>query len=201
MKKIIITVILIFSGIFTIYAAGESNFSLGVSIAAGGRYDNVRMCIASDAGFPGGIAMEPAALVMEYRFNENFGMGAYLPIGRPVLFAVASQMLQYLPELVFNIHIPIDETTSFVLHPAIGASFHYGPDYESDSDNRGTEFFAVGPRISMLSGISLQRNENHEFVFGLKPYFEYLFSDYRSGFVVGGEFDFQYKYSFGSIDR
>ncbi|HAK46146.1 MAG TPA: hypothetical protein DCO79_09560 [Spirochaeta sp.] len=198
MKKFAVIILLIFCCAFPVWAAEESSFSLGVSVAAGGRYDNVRMCIASGAGVPGGIAMEPAALVLEYRLNENFGIGAYLPIGRPVLFAVVPQMLQFLPELVFNIHVPIDETKSLVFHPAIGLSFHYGPDYEADSENRGTEFFALGPRISVLSGITLHSNENHEFVLGLKPYFEYLFSEYRNGFVVGGEFDFQYRYRFGS---
>jgi hypothetical protein len=198
MKKTIFILILLLPALFSVYAADERSFSLGLSMAAGGRYDNVRMCIASDAGVPGGIAMEPFGLVFEYRFNENFGMGGYLPIGRPILFAVVPEMLQFLPELVFNIHIPIDETMSLVFHPAIGASLHYGPDYNSDQENRGTEFFAAGPRISILSGIALHRNENNEFILGLKPYFEYLISDYRSGFVIGGEFDFQYRYKFSS---
>ena len=194
MKKVFFIIVLLSVIVFSAAAEDGSSFSIGVSVAAGGRYDNVRMCIASPAGTPGGMALEPVGLVMEYRFNERFGMGMYLPIARPIIFAVNTQMLQFLPELVFNIHIPVDEFKTIVIHPAIGASLHYGPDYLSDKENRGIDFFAAGPRISILGGIALHKNENHEFIFGLKPYAEFLFSEYRSGFVAGGEIDFQYRY-------
>lgn len=195
MKKCILILILTLGTIFSVAAADdETSFSIGVSVAAGGRYDDVRMCVASPAGTPGGAAFEPLGLVMEYRFNERFGMGMYLPIARPIIFALNTQMLQFLPEIVFNIHVPIDDYKSFVISPAIGASLHYGPDYLSDKENRGVDFFAAGPRFSLLGGIALHNTKNHEFIFGLKPYTEFLFSEYRSGVVFGGEFDFQYRY-------
>ena len=199
MKKTVIIVLIVIAGLFSIQSAFADSFSLGVSLAAGGRYDNVRMCVASDAGVPGGPAMEPAALVFEYSFNENFGMGAYIPVGRPILFGTAFRMLQFLPELVFNFHIPINDTVSLAFHPAVGASLHYGPDYLSDQENRGEDFFAMGPRFSMLGGVTFLRDESHEFTLGLKPYFEYLMTENpagRDGFVVGGELDFQYRYRF-----
>ena len=199
MKKAILIIVLIIASVFSAYAAYAEGFSIGVSVAAGGRYDNVRMCVGSPAGVPGGPAMEPLGLVFEYAFNDNFGMGAYIPVGRPILFGAGFQMLQFLPEVVFNIHVPITDTVSFVLHPAIGTSLHYGPDYEYDMETRVDDFFAMGPRVSLLGGISLLRDGNHEFIWGLKPYYEYLFTSDpagRNGFVVGGEFDFQYKYRF-----
>ncbi len=171
-----------------------SSFYIGISAAAGGRYDNVRMCIASPAGTPGGIAMEPAALVLEYRADNQSGFGVYIPVGRPLLFAFVPNMLQFLPEFYVSLIFPINEDISFILHTALGGSFHYGPDYLSDQENRGPNFFAAGPRISLFAGIGFGSNLKHEFQIGIKPYFEYLFSDYLSGFVVGGEIDFQYHY-------
>ncbi|MDC7125541.1 MAG: hypothetical protein PQJ46_08230 [Spirochaetales bacterium] len=198
MKKLSLLLIFLLFMSFSVSAIEQGDFSIGVSFAAGGRYDNVRMCVASPAGFPGGFAMEPAGLVLEYGVTDNFGIGAYIPLGRPLIFALNTQMLQFLPELVFSIHVPITDTLDFVLHPALGASLHYGPDYLSDADNRGEDFFAAGPRVSLLGGVEIKHSSGQEFVFGLKPYFEYLFSDYRSGYVIGGEFDFQYRYNIKS---
>ena len=195
MKKVIFICIMTLAGLGSLGADEAGRLSIGLSVAAGGRYDNVRMCIASPAGVPGGIALEPLALVMEYRINEQFGIGTYLPVARPLIFALNTQMLQFLPEIVFNIHIPVDEFSSIVIHPALGASLHWGPDYYSDQENRGPEFFAMGPRISVLGGVALKLSEQHEIILGLKPYAELLFSDYLSGFVVGGELDFQYRYT------
>ena len=189
MKKTIITLAILLSLLIA-----EKKIYLGFSVALGGRYDEVRMCAASPAGAKGGIAMEFAGLVFEYKISDTFGIGGYLPIFRPTLFAASFKMLQFMPEINFNFYKKIDEKIEFATHLGIGASFHYGPDYKSDTDHRGKEFFAVGPRVSLLLGPKFRINDQTSLTTGVKPYVEYLISDHLKGWVAGGEVDFQVQY-------
>jgi len=197
MKKIIIFFIISLSISMLLNADDYENFNFGLSIAGGGRYDPVRMCIASPAGFPGGPAFEFLGLVCEYRFNKIIGVGAYIPVGRPILFAAAFHMLQFLPEFfVLSIHIPVYKIFEFVFNIAHGISLHYGPDYRSDINNRGPSFFAAGPRFSILFGAHITIKNRFILIIGAKPYFEYLVSRYIQGPVAGGELDIQFRFSF-----
>lgn len=51
------------------------------SVAMGGRYDLVRMCVASPKDAEGGPEFEFLALVFDYKLNWFLGIGAYIPIG------------------------------------------------------------------------------------------------------------------------
>jgi hypothetical protein len=200
MKKFIFIlfflIILIFSS-FSLQKSGNySYFNLGASLAAGGRYDPVRMCVITPAGVPGGPAFEILAFACEYRFNWFIGIGGYLPIGRPIIFGTAFRMLQFIPEGVVSFHFPINNFFEILINGGFGGSFHYGPSFRSDFIYRGPSFFAAGPRFSCLVAAHFTVKNNFIFIIGLKPYFEYLISNVIHGPIVGGEIDFQFRYAF-----
>lgn len=197
MKKLLFCFFFLSSAL--LFTNEYKSLNIGVSFSAGGRYDEVRMCVASPAGFKGGPAFEFAGFVLEGRFNKYFGMGFYIPVARPLLFAAAFNMLQFLPEAVLSLHIPVNEKIDFALDGGFGVSLHYGPDYKSGNnpgDPLNPAFFASGPRISILTGIVYYVNDNISFKTGVRPYFEYLFSDTLSGKVIGAELDIQIRFSF-----
>lgn len=194
-KRLILSLFFLFITL-SFFADDYTYFNLGPSLALGARYDPVRMCVASPASFPGGFAGEFLGLTFEYRFNKAVGIGGYLPIARPILFGAAFNMLQFLPEAVITFHIPIKKPIEFVFQQGIGASLHYGPDYHSDQNNKGPSFFAAGPRVSLLFGPHITIKKNYIIIIGLKPYFEYLFSDRIHGPVGGCELDIQFRYAF-----
>lgn len=173
---------------------------IGGSIAIGGRYDEVRACVASPAGSLGGPAMEFTGFVLEYMFIPHFGVGVYIPLFRPILFGAAFSMLQFIPEVTIPVRFNLHPMVDLALTAGIGVSFHYGPDYTSGNPLLGEEsnpsFFAVGPRISFMAGPSFHLKKNLNLIVGLKPYIEYLFSDELSGMVIGGEIDVQLRYHF-----
>ena len=63
-KKHVFFLSLLFSGIMFSPAAlsqtadGPNSVIFGFKVRAGGRFDNVRMCVASPAGVKGGMAMD-----------------------------------------------------------------------------------------------------------------------------------------------
>ncbi len=195
MKKTAAILLLII--ISAVFSPAEETVSFGISAAFGGRYDPVRMCAGSPAGVPGGPAGEFFAFIFEYRFGEKFGIGLYLPIARPILFAAAFQMLQFLPEISFTYHLPLPNTNRIELVGILGTgvSLHYGPDYRSDLENRGENFFASGPRVSLLIGPAFMVGKRGMIIVGIKPYFEYLkaVDGGTEGPVIGGEADVQFR--------
>lgn len=191
-KLIFLLIIVNVCGLFA-----ENSFQLGLSFAAGARYDEVRMCVASPVGYKGGPAFEFVGFAFEGKVNKFLGFGGYIPLGRPLLFGTAFRMLQFLPEAVVSLHIPINDSIDFLTDFGAGASFHYGPDYKSglnSGDPRSPDFFAVGPRGSLFFGIAYLLQNNIALKVGVRPYVEYLFSDYLSGFVAGGELDIQVRF-------
>ena len=202
-KNILIILFVFFVSIFIFPEESTNNYknnctdysylSVGMSFTGGGRYDNVRMCVASMKDVPGGIAFEFLGFVLEYRVNKNFGIGLYLPIGRPLLFGAGFGMLQFLPEYNMIFHFPFHRIIDFIIIWGIGASLHYGPGYESDRVNKDPSFFAAGPRSSLLAGIMIYF-KFFSLTIGAKPYVEYLANGNRQGLVGGGEIDFQFKF-------
>ncbi len=195
MKKILIFLIIAFST--NLFASEFSSIIPGISFAAGGRYDEVRMCVASPAGFKGGPAFEFAAFVLEGRINQYIGLGFYIPIARPVLFAAAFKMLQFIPEAVISFHVPVNEKIDFATDIGLGASLHYGPDYRSGNnpgDFHGDSFFAAGPRASIFAGFIYYVNDTISFKAGVRPYFEYLIAEQINGKVIGAELDIQLRF-------
>lgn len=174
------------------FAQSEGDFNVGILVMIGGRYDNLRMCVATPAGVKGG----PIADIMltgRYAISDLTGIGINLPVMRPILFGSAFHMLQFEPEVLVDFRIPTDnDEVVFVVAPSLGASFHYGPDYTSDSKNRGPSFFAAGPIAGVHTGIGFKgdNGDMKNFV-GVKPFYAPLFSrDRGTGTVIGGTVEY-----------
>jgi hypothetical protein len=125
---------------------------------AGGRYDNVRMCVATGSGVKGG----PVADIMfltKYTFTEKSSVTFNLPVMRPLLFALAFQMLQFEPEFTFQYRKVLNDSKAVLTGPGLGVSLNYGPDYTSGLKNRGDSFFAAGPFISWQFGLEFREHK------------------------------------------
>lgn len=188
MKKYII-IVLLFLSLFAFADEGrpEKPFRLSVNVLGGGRYDNLRMCVASPAGVPGG----PVADVMAgfyYQKKENLAFGFKLPVFRPLLFAAAFKMLQFEPEFVLDYGVKLSEKVQLALVSGLGVSLHYGPDYHSERSGTGRteDFFSAGPMISQLVGIKWINRKGKQGLIGLRFFYTPLFSQDRGvGTVLG----------------
>jgi hypothetical protein len=166
--------------------------SYGILFMAGGRYDNYRMCVASPAGVKGGT-MADIMFVTKHRLNDHRSITFNLPVMRPVLFGLAFKMLQFEPEITLEYNQLISEKIDLVTGPGMGISFHYGPDYQSDLDNLGPSFFAMGPLFSWQTGLAFKKEGVVKSVLGLKAFYVPLFAKDRSpGTVLGGALLYTY---------
>lgn len=187
MKKLIIFCVIIFALMHSAIAQDVEGKKLqfGILVMGGGRYDDVRMCVGSPAGVKGG----PIGDVMfsaKYLKSDKYAIVLNIPVMRPILFAVAHEMLQFEPEAVFEIHKPINEKRDFITGPGMGLSLHYGPDYRSDSENPTESFFAAGPIINYQVGLLFKSKIEQSIA--LKAFYTPLFSagNHDNGNVVGG---------------
>ncbi len=178
----------------------EDRVSLGIKIRAGGRYDNVRMCVATPAGTKIGPAMD-VSFVTEWGLGDDLVLSLDLPVMRPILFATTFQMLQFEPDLTLKFVRRQSDRVDLVVGPSLGFSLHYGPDYlsESGGDLRGPSFFALGPRVGAFFGLDLKRpNGDFDFQLGFSPYVTPLYSindpDSHEGLVVGGSLDGLFRF-------
>ena len=166
--------------------AKESGFSVGVTAMVGGRYDNLRMCVASPAGVKGGPIAD-IMLVTRYHVSSTSSIGLKLPVMRPILFAAAFKMLQFEPEILFERTIRGRGQYEYVAGPSLGISLHYGPDYTASLDESGAEaFFAAGPVVSGIFGLRFINDAGHDRVIALKPFYIPLFSRERATGTVWG---------------
>ena len=179
----------------------ENTVSFGFKIRAGGRYDDVRMCVATPAGTKIGPAMD-VSFVTEWVLRDNLILSLNLPVFRPILFATKFHMLQFEPDLTLKFVRKQSDQIDLVAGPSLGFSLHYGPDYRSepDGDLRGPSFFALGPRVGAYFGMNFNRpNEEFDFQLGLSPYVTPLFSiddpDSHRGLVVGGSLDGLFRFN------
>lgn len=178
------------------YSAEARDVSFGIHFMIGGRYDNMRMCVASPAGAKGG----PIADIMfdtKFRVNDNLSIAFNLPVMRPILFAAAFKMLQFEPQFSFEFRKNIKDDKDLIIGPGLGASFHYGPDYKSDKKDKGESFFAMGPFISGLFGYQFSGSSGKNKMFGLRAFYVPLFSgdsDLSPGTVVGGALEGHFSF-------
>jgi hypothetical protein len=186
MAGILAALCLVAAGGKTVRAEGVEQVSLGVNIMFGGRYDDLRMCVASPPGVPGGIIAD-IMLDTRLRFSDELSVTIKLPVMRPILFAVAFDMLQFEPEVMVEYRKEISEKVDLVIGPGVGVSLHYGPDYTTERDAVDPErFFAAGPIVSALAGVGFRGRSGREHVIGLRPFYIPLFSRERpTGTVVG----------------
>jgi len=175
-------------------------FVIGPKIRAGGRFDNVRMCVASPAGAKGGPAAD-ISLSAEFALKRTVALEVDIPLFRPIMFGAAFQMLQLEPSVTLKFRHIGAGRVDLIGGPTLGLSLHYGPDYNSESSGAGRtdSFFAMGPMLGGYIGMDFKRPaEKYNFQLGLTPYVEPLFgiNDPRNhrGVVVGGLLDFQFRF-------
>jgi hypothetical protein len=169
--------------------------TFGFKIRIGGRYDNVRKCVASPTGTKGGIAADISAFA-DFPAGDGTAIHVDLPVMRPILFALAFHMLQFEPTVALNFSDRSSNKVGWVAGPALGVSLHYGPDYHSEASGPGRtpSFFAMGPIIGAYAGLDFRRpGDTFNFQLGLSPYVTPLFGigdpqDHR-GVVIGGLVD------------
>jgi hypothetical protein len=179
-------------------AGGEILF--GIKVSAGGRYDDVRMCVATAPGTKGGPAMD-ISFFTEIAVSERLGVSINLPVVRPILFGALFRMLQFEPDVALLFRQKTGGKTDVIVGPTVGISLHYGPDYESPRayEKRGPSFFALGPRFGTYLGLDFRRDgELFNFQLGLSPYISPLFSvnDQKNhhGVVAGGTLDGLFRF-------
>lgn len=181
----------------------SGDYTIGLKTRVGGRYDNVRMCVATPAGVKGGSAAD-ISFFLEYAFSPDSSIAFDLPVFRPLLFAAAFEMLQYEPSVSLLYRLAGDESIDYIVGPTFGASFHYGPDYRSEpsGDARRDSFFAMGPTAGAYLGLDFKRpGETFNFQLGISPYFTPLFGiddpDHHQGVVIGALLDGVFRFSLG----
>ena len=193
MKKIILSLITTALFITTLSAETDRSFSLGMHFLAGGRYDDVRMCVGSDERVKGGPIMDIYADLRIPVGTQDY-LVLNIPVMRPVLFGAAFQMLQFEPQMTYERHFGREGMPHFVLGGGAGVVFHYGPDYRSSPDNRGDDFFAWGPLVSVFLGREIPAERN-SWMPGIKVFYSPLFSeDYDNGNVSGAGLELHYLY-------
>ena len=109
MKKValIIMMILIFAETVCSLESDSKKLSFGVLFMGGGRYDNLRMCVGSDAGVKGG-PMADIQLVVRYSLSPEYAVIFKLPVMRPILFGAAFKVLQFEPMVEMGMIDPED---------------------------------------------------------------------------------------------
>jgi hypothetical protein len=172
----------------------------GLRLRGGGRYDNVRACVATPAGVPGGPAAD-IAFVTQIGLRPSMRLDIDLPVMRPILFAAAFEMLQYEPSVTIEFSRPLSVRTELFGGPTLGLSLHYGPDFDSENEGPGrtSSFFATGPTLGGRVGFAFGRND-HPFssAVSVSPYVTPLFGiddpDNHRGIVVGGLVDVTFRF-------
>jgi len=173
----------------------------GIAIRAGGRFDNVRKCVASPTGTRGGPAAD-ISLFADIAVSDKASVHVNLPLMRPILFAAAFKMLQFEPEVQLLFRRVTDGKVDLIAGPSLGISLHYGPDYTSERSGSGRKpsFFAMGPQIGGYFGLDFKRpDERFNFQLGLSPFVTPLFGvndpENHRGIVVGGLLDALFRFA------
>ncbi len=177
----------------------DNSFVYGVKFRLGGRYDDVRMCVASPAGAKGGMAAD-ISFFAEFGLSNNKSLHIDIPVFRPILFAASFNMLQFEPTVNLRFRKSKNDYSDFIAGPTLGVSLHYGPDYNSEQNapDRTYSFFAMGPIIGGYFGIEFKRNKASNFEIGISPYLIPLFSindiNKHSGIVAGALIDISFRF-------
>lgn len=182
-------------------ASAEAPPALGFKVSAGGRYDDVRLCVVTGEGTKGGPAGD-ISFVAEFGSVSNVLFSLDVPVFRPVLFATSFDMLQFEPDVTAKFAYSAGKKSELLVGPSLGLSLHYGPDYQSSAHGagRGPSFFAMGPRVGGYVGVDFKRPQRvFNFQLGLHPYVTPLFgvsdpADHK-GVVVGASLDLLFRFS------
>jgi hypothetical protein len=172
----------------------------GIKISAGGRYDTVRLCVATGQGVQGGPSAD-VSFFTEIGVSDRLTVSVDVPVFRPILFAAAFDMLQFEPEVTLSTRVVRGEDVGVLVGAGLGLSLHYGPDYTSATSGpeRKPSFFAMGPRTSLYFGLDFPRpGEMFNFQLGLRPYLTALLGvddpEEHRGDVLGGQLEGQLRF-------
>ncbi|MBN2351649.1 MAG: hypothetical protein JXD23_03695 [Spirochaetales bacterium] len=189
-KSLLFVPLLLLVGSALLFAQ-TSPVSFGFGIMVGGRYDDLRMCVASPAGFKGGLIAD-VTFNTRVRLSDGVDMTFKLPVMRPLLFAFAFRMLQFEPEMTFDFKFAPGADVTFTGGFGVGLSLHYGPGYQADLQNRGEEFFAIGPYISGFVAVQFPGLAGQDTKVGIRAFYVPLFSaSHPVGTVLGGALEGQ----------
>jgi len=184
-------------------AVDEGTLLFGFKVSVGGRYDDVRMCVATPAGVKGGPALD-VSFFAEIGIKQDVSVIVSVPVFRPVMFAAAFRMLQFEPDVTLAFRHEAGDRLDLVLGPTIGLTFHYGPDYASERSGPGRtpSFFAMGPRIGAYLGLDFKREDSSfNFQLGIQPYASPLFvageRHPSQGVILGGMLDGLFRFDAG----
>ena len=173
---------------------------LGVKLRFGGRYDDVRMCVASAPGVKGGMAAD-VSFFMDFGVHEGWVIHVDLPVFRPILFAASFKMLQFEPSVTAKYRVRTGRAVDVIVGPTLGLSMHYGPDYKSAGSGAGrtASFFAMGPIFGGYLGLDFPRPDKaFNFQVGISPYVTPLFAigdpDGHRGVIAGGLVDALFRW-------
>jgi hypothetical protein len=176
----------------------------GFKVSVGGRYDNIRMCVATPAGVKGGPALD-VSFFAEIGIKSDVSVIVNVPVFRPVMFAAAFRMLQFEPDVTLAFRHELGDRLDLVVGPTVGLTFHYGPDYTSERSgpDRTPSFFAMGPRIGAYLGLDFKRGDsNFNFQLGIQPYASPLFvaGERRpsQGVILGSTLDGLFRFDAGT---
>ncbi len=142
----------------TALATDTPGAAYGLAIRMGGRFDNMRMCVATPEGFTAG-PMADISLFTEKGFGDKLALNFTLPVFRPILFGAAFRMMQFEPDFTLLYRIEGSGDADWVVGPTAGVSLHFGPDNLSSAANRGIEFFAWGPMGGLYAGRAVHRED------------------------------------------
>lgn len=173
-------------------APGNERTTVGLHLLGGGRYDNVRMCVGSPAGIPGGPIAE---FYFDIRIpvSRQGRIAINIPVFRPIYFAIAFKMMQLEPVVMYEHILGSGTGTRPVLGVGPGVILHYGPDYESSQEDRGPSFFSIGPSVNVFAGLTLGQSN---FIVGIKGFFSPLFTPGQpAGIVAGGGLELHYVFA------
>lgn len=192
MKRMTVAIIVLLAIVSSGVGADEKQgISLGIRILAGGRYDNVRMCVGSPAGVPGGPIGE-VYFDIRVPVSDAGTVVINVPLFRPIVFAAAFDMLQLEPVVMYEHSLSDEAGTHPVVGAGMGVVLHYGPDYHSSQDDPGDSFFSIGPLLNGFAGLTIGETN---FTAGLKGFFSPLISpDRPTGVVAGGGLEVNYRF-------
>jgi len=139
---------------------GPSDSRFGILFMAGGRYDNVRKCVASPVGTKGGPIAD-AMITYRIKLTGQKSIRFNIPVMRPLLFAVAFKALQFEPEMNLLYNSGNETGHHFFLSPGLGLSFNYITDYNNSADEQ--RFFSWGPIFSLQAGFPLKKSNAQTF--------------------------------------
>ncbi len=187
-------------GVVSALEYDEGLLVFGFKVSVGGRYDRVRMCVATPPGTGGGPSLD-ISFFAEIGIARDVSVTVDIPVMRPLLFASAFKMLQFEPSVTLNFRQEMAGKADFVVGPSLGVILHYGQDFESGRTEPGRtdSFFAMGPRIGLFVGIDFKRpGELFNFLLGFHPYMAPLWGVNdpagHHGAVLGGNLEMQFRF-------